>query len=162
MRIIARNGVTDRAGTDIIPRGAVILLRCDYAVMCCSRPLSRICEDGRPPRRSATSPYLRTACPGSWATRPATTPSITSYPAPRNRFRLSRSSKRFISIRRLIADRTEIVETAAFGVENGEAFASTIAKIRSRYFRIQNQMHHLMSPCSSRREMLFLIIHGKE
>lgn len=40
-------------------------------------------------------------------------PSITSYPVPRNRFRLSRSSKRFISIRRFIADRMGIVEIAA-------------------------------------------------
>lgn len=82
-------------------------------LFCCSRLLSKIFEDGHPPKRSVTSLYRRTARPGSWATRLATMLSITSYPAPRNRFRLSRSSKRFISIRYLIADRTGIIEIAA-------------------------------------------------
>jgi len=72
----------------------------------CSRPLSRICEDGRPRRLSATLPYRQTVHPGSLAIQPATMPSITSYQAPRNRFRLSRSSKQSIPIRRLIPDRT--------------------------------------------------------
>lgn len=91
-------------------------------LFCCSQLLSKIFEGGHPPKRSGTSPYRRTVRPGSWATRPATMPSITSYPVPRNRFRLSRSSKRFISIRRLIADRTGIVETTARNRETGKSF----------------------------------------
>lgn len=59
----------------------------------CSRPLSRICEDGRPRRRSGTLQYRPIACPGSWEIRRPTTPSITSFPAPRNRSKPSLSSK---------------------------------------------------------------------
>lgn len=60
----------------------------------CSRPLSRICEDGRPPRRSGTLQCHPIACPGSWEIRRPTTLSITSFPAPRSRFKPSLSSKR--------------------------------------------------------------------
>lgn len=59
----------------------------------CSRRLSRICEDGRPRRRSGTSQCRPIACPGSWEIRRPTTPSITSFPAPRNRSKPSLSSK---------------------------------------------------------------------
>lgn len=59
----------------------------------CSRPLSRICEDGRPRRRSGTLQCRPIACPGSWEIRRPTTPSITSFPAPRNRSKPSLSSK---------------------------------------------------------------------
>lgn len=51
-----------------------------------------ISEDGRRARPSATSRWHRTACPGYSGTQRPTTPSITSYRVPRNRFRLLRSS----------------------------------------------------------------------